>query len=89
MWGNYQLRTSAVFQVDIIFLMGFSMILNGLKGKKCEVEIFPDMNGSQSPHNVVCTPTFGDTEHDPLNLDFIFKFQWIWYESPVSDQPCA
>ena len=43
----------------------FSMAFNGFIGKKCKVENFPDMNGSQSPTNVVCTPTCGVKEHDP------------------------
>ena len=41
------------------------MVFNGFIGKKCKVENFLDMNGSQSPTNVVCTPTCGVKEHDP------------------------
>ena len=65
-----------------------SMVFNGFIGKKCKVENFPDMNGSQSQINVVCTPTCGVKEHEPpacgVRLLHFNGFQWIYRQKMQS-----
>ena len=42
-----------------------SMVFHVFLNKKCKVENFPGMNGSQFPTYVVYTPTYTVKEHDP------------------------